>query len=97
MADFTPTILSTSITSIEGKKHYYFVGVENSPTIFRSGDQQVISTYIQRIYDTSLNQYCYYKLSFKTATPQSTQTTPNHTGNLDDSTHEIIALLQEVV
>lgn len=50
-----------------------------------------ISTYIQRIFDTSLNQYVQYSTvnTFDKA-PAAADTTPNHTGNIDEDTHEIL-------
>lgn len=53
--------------------------------------------YIQRIFDTSLNQYVYYSLGVITATPNFRATSPNHGGLiylLPDS-HSIISTLGE--
>jgi hypothetical protein len=49
----------------------------------------VLSEFAQRIYDTGLMQYVTYTSVIDTA-PDPLTTTPNHTGNLDVSTHEIL-------
>jgi hypothetical protein len=46
--------------------------------------------FIQKIYDNGLSQFVYYTKAIVTATPLTTETTPNHSGSLDASTHVII-------
>lgn len=46
--------------------------------------------FIQKIYDNSLEQFVYYTKATVTATPLSNETTPNHSGNLEPSTHVIL-------
>jgi hypothetical protein len=47
--------------------------------------------YVQRIYDLTLNKYVYYKLTEINTSPGSLQTTPNHSGNISLSSHEVLA------
>jgi hypothetical protein len=46
--------------------------------------------FIQKIYDNTLAQYVYYTKATITATPVPSDTTPNHSGNLDTGTHVVI-------
>ncbi len=46
--------------------------------------------FIQKIYDNGLAQFVYYTKATVTAAPLSIETTPNHSGNLDTSTHVIL-------
>jgi hypothetical protein len=60
--------------------------------------QSFISIYTQRIYDSVLGVYVFYKLPSITYTPLSTQTSPPHSGipNLVITRHEIINITQEI-
>jgi hypothetical protein len=53
--------------------------------------------YTQRIYDLTLNKYVYYRLTNITSSPTALQTTPNNSGNLNTSSHEILLTSDELV
>jgi hypothetical protein len=46
---------------------------------------------LQRIFDTSLSQYVYYTEATENDAPDQAATAPNHTGNLDAATHEVLS------
>lgn len=49
-----------------------------------------IVDYSQRIWDTGLAQYVYYTSAPPTDAPSSVDTTPNHSGSIDSTTHAIL-------
>jgi hypothetical protein len=84
-------ILSSSFAISSGGD----VGKAQDP--FTMGSSTVL-LYIQRIYDSVLGSYVYYKLPSITFAPASTQTSPPHSGvtNLVVSRHELITVIQEI-
>lgn len=54
-----------------------------------TGDQDQFQ---QRIFDTTLNAWCYYVKSYLDPNPGQTQTQPNHTNNLLPGSHQVLGI-----
>ena len=91
MADYVSSFYAASNPETTA----YEPAFKNYPAVFdqfaNPGLPPVVN-YTQRVFDTALVVWCYYTLTTITATPLTTQTTPNHTGSLLAGAHEILRI-----
>lgn len=51
-------------------------------------ETQAVTQYVQRVWDSNLNEWCYYTKTTIDPSPAATETSPNHTGSI--SNHQIV-------
>ena len=63
------------------------------PTIITNTiNEELVTKYVQRVYDAGTSGWCYYTKTTIDATPDASETTPNYTGAI--SLHSIVQILE---
>ena len=68
------------------------LSAEPSTTITNTITEELVTKYIQRVYDAGTEGWCYYTKTTIDATPDASETTPNYTGAI--SLHSVVQILE---
>ena len=68
------------------------LSADPSTTIINTVTEELVTKYIQRVYDAGTEGWCYYTKTTIDATPDASETTPNYTGAI--SLHSVVQILE---